>query len=88
MGFSTLNTEQLPEEGCPPIQSQQVKVLSRSSSGTWPSGTTRRLQILCDGFDLRLPPIAFDVFTGWLLTGRAQACFAVQANMNEICLYS
>ena len=42
----------------------------------WPSGTSRRLQILCDGFDPRLEPIAF-VFpeaTGQL---SAQAHFAV-----------
>ena len=31
-------------------------------SAIWPSGTTRKLQILRDGFDSRLEPIAFDVY--------------------------
>ena len=30
-----------------------------------------------DGFDSRLEPIAFDILTGWLLTRKAQAHFAV-----------
>ena len=30
-------------------------------SATWPSGTARRRQILRDGFDSRLEPIAFDI---------------------------
>ena len=30
-------------------------------SVTWVSGTARRLQILRDGFDPRLEPIAFDI---------------------------
>ena len=33
-----------------------------SWSATWPSGTARRSQILCDGFDSRLEPIAFDMY--------------------------
>ena len=41
------------------------------------SGTARRRQILRDGFDSRLEPIAFDIRNGWLLTRRAQAHFAV-----------
>ena len=28
---------------------------------TWPSGIARKLQILRDGFDSRLEPIAFDI---------------------------
>ena len=40
----------------------------------------RRLQILRDGFDSRLEPIAFDIITEWLLTRRAQAHFAVSLN--------
>ena len=39
----------------------------------------RRLQILRDGFDPRLEPIAFDIYTGWLLTRRAQAHFAISS---------
>ena len=44
------------------------------------SGTARRSQILRDGFDSRLESIAFDIHTGWLLTRRAQAHFAVSFN--------
>ena len=49
-------------------------------TSTWPSGTARRWQILRDGFDSRLEPIAFDICNGWLLTRRAQAHFAVSLN--------
>ena len=41
---------------------------------------TRRIRILRDGFDSRLQPIAFDIYTRWLLTRRAQAHFAVSLN--------
>ena len=46
-------------------------------SATPPSGTARTGQILCDGFDSRLEPIAFDVYNRWMLTQSAQAHFAV-----------
>ena len=49
-------------------------------SAAWPSGTARRSQILCDGFDSRLELVAFDMYTGWLLTQKAQAHFAVSLN--------
>ena len=45
------------------------------------SGIAHRLRILSDGFDSRLEPIAFDIYTGWLLTRRAQARFAVSLNL-------
>ena len=51
-----------------------------SRSATWPSGTASRWQVLRDGFDSRLEPIAFDIYTGRLLTRRAQAHFAVSLN--------
>ena len=44
-----------------------------------PSGTALKRQILRDEFDLGLEPIAFDIYTGWLLTRRAQAYFAVSS---------
>ena len=50
---------------------------------TWPSHTGLRQQILRDGFNSWLKPIAFDVSTGWLLTRRAQAHFAVSAKTVE-----
>ena len=50
------------------------------TSATWLSCTAHRLRILRDGFDSRLGPIAFDKYTGWLLTRRAQAHFAVSLN--------
>ena len=50
------------------------------TSAKWPSSTARRRQILRDGFDSRLEPIAMDIFNGWLLTRRAQAHFAVSLN--------
>ena len=53
---------------------------SETQSTTWPGGIARRLQILRDGFDSRLEPIAFDIYTGWLLTQKAQAHFAVSLN--------
>ena len=53
-------------------------------SATWPSSTARRSQILRDGFDSRLEPIAFDIYTGWLLTRRAQAHFAISLNYCSI----
>ena len=43
-------------------------------------GTASRLQILRDGFDSWLELIAFDMFTGWLLTRWAQAHSAVSLN--------
>ena len=49
-------------------------------TATWPSGTARRWQILRDGFDSRLEPIAFDICNRWLLTRRAQAHFAISLN--------
>ena len=49
-------------------------------SATWASGTARRWQILRDGFDSRLEPIALRLYTGWLLTRRVQALFAVSLN--------
>ena len=60
----------------------QLPVRARcwTSSGTWPSSTVRRLQILHDGYNLRLEPIAFDIYAEWLLTRRAQAHFAVSLN--------
>ena len=47
-------------------------------------GSVPWLQILRDGFDSRLEPIAFDIFTGWLLTRRAQAYFTVSLNYCSI----
>ena len=49
-------------------------------STTWHCGTARRLQIPSDGFDSRLEPITFDIYTGWLLTRRAQAHCTVSLN--------
>ena len=48
-----------------------------NKSATWPNGSMRRLQMLRGGFGSRLEPIAFEIFSGWLLTHRAQAHFAV-----------
>ena len=36
-----------------------------------------QVQILCGGFDLRLEPIAFDIYIRWLLIRTAQARLAV-----------
>ena len=55
-------------------------IYTKRLSATRPSGINRRLQILSDGFDLRLEPIAFDIYIGCLLTRRAQAYFAVSLN--------
>ena len=38
----------------------------------WPRGTSRRLQIFCNGFDSQLEPMTRKC-TVWLLTRRAQA---------------
>ena len=57
-----------------------TRTVLRHLLATWPSGIARRWQILRDGFDSRLEPIAYDIFTGWLLTRRAQAHFAVSLN--------
>ena len=51
---------------------------------TWPSRSARRLQILRDGFDSRLEPIVFDMYTRRLLTRRARAHFAVFLNYCSI----
>ena len=50
-------------------------------SATLLSDIARKLQILRDGFDSRLEPIAFDIYTGWLLTRRTQAHFAVSLDL-------
>ena len=44
------------------------------------AGITRRLQVVRGGFDSRLEPSVFDIFTGWLLTRRAQPHFAISLN--------
>ena len=49
-------------------------------SKKWPSGTACTSQVLRDGFDSRLEPIAFDIYIGWLLIGSVQAHFAVFLN--------
>ena len=54
--------------------------LTEFLSAAWPGGAARSLQILRDGFDSQLESIAFDIFTTWLLTPRAQAHFAVSLN--------
>ena len=41
-------------------------------------------QILYHGFDSRLEPITFDIYTGWLLTRRAQTYFAISLNYCSI----
>ena len=47
----------------------------RSSSGT-------QVQILCEEFDSRLEPIAFDIYIEWLLIRTAQAHLAVSSPFN------
>ena len=46
-------------------------------------GTAHKSEILRTGLDLRLNPIAFDVYAEWLLTRRAQVHFAVSLNYVE-----
>ena len=53
-------------------------------STTWANGTARRLQILRVGFDSRQESITFDVYTGWLLTRRAQAHLTISLNCCSI----
>ena len=79
--FTTLATKLLGSDAdCKGLQPASCFVIQNHLSATWPSGTGRRWQILRDGFDSRLEPIAFDIFNGWLLTRRAQAHFAVSLN--------
>ena len=60
-------------------------VTSKDLTATWRCGIARWLQILRDEFDSRLEPIAFDIYTGWLLTRRARfgsMCMATSININ------
>ena len=50
-----------------------------------PSSTVRKFQFLRDGFDSRLEPIAFGIYTWWPLTRTAQAHFAV--SLNYCCIF-
>ena len=45
------------------------------------SGSAHRLKILRGEFNSRLKPIAFNIYTRWLLTRRAQAHIAVSLNL-------
>ena len=48
--------------------------------GDLQNSTARRLLILREGFDPQLESIAFDIYTGWLLTRKAQAHLAISLN--------
>ena len=69
------------------FESPVVNGESRGSRATitlsaWQSGTVRWWQILRDGFDSRLEPIAFDIYTEWLLTRKEHTSQSPQSLLN------